>query len=205
MLKKIEFNFLTLLGMVAFSLLCSFSVTSDWELAMDKDKIKVYTRYVEGSKLKEYKATAQINVTPQAMIDLLKDGDSLKNWLAGCSESRLVKKVSENELFVYSKTSAPWPIKDRDYVMLVKFKQQPDGSILVSLDGKPDYIPVNSCCVRLPYLKGHWQLTSIDDHTTQITHQMHANPGGNIPAWLANSSVVDIPFYTFKNLQERFN
>lgn len=205
MLKKINFNFLTIIGMVASSLLCSSSDISEWELAMDKDGIKVYTRYIEGSKLKEFKATTEINAPLQEMMNLLKDGDHMKDWTASCSESRLLKKVSENELFVYSKTVAPWPVKDRDHIILMKFKQQADGSILVSLDGKPDYIPVTSSSVRVPYLKGFWHLTTIDDRTTQITYQIHASPGGSIPTWLANSAVVEIPFYTFKNLQKKFN
>ena len=205
MQKIISFNFLTIIGMVVSSLLCLSSTIYEWELEQEKDGIKVYTRYVEGSKLKEFKATTQINAPLQTMIDLLKDGDNMKDWYAGCSETRLVKKVSENEIFVYSRVPAPWPVKDRDNVSLMKFEQQADGSMLVSLHGQPDYIPVKSSCVRMPYLKGFWQLKSIDAHTTQVTHQVHADSGGMIPAWLANSSAVEIPFYTFKKLHKKFN
>lgn len=115
---------------------------------------------------------------------------ALLRWIPGFAGLYTYASFSENELFVYTRTPAPWPVKDRDTITRMRFKQQPDGSVLVNLEGTPDYVPVNSSCVRIPHLKGFWQLTAIDEHTTQIIQQIHASPGGSIPAWLANSSVV---------------
>ncbi|WP_395408383.1 hypothetical protein ACHMW6_17725 [Pseudoduganella sp. UC29_106] len=34
-----------------------------------------------------------------------------------------------------------------------------------------------------------------------VVYQMHAAPGGAIPGWLANQTVVDTPFGTLKGLR----
>jgi hypothetical protein len=34
-----------------------------------------------------------------------------------------------------------------------------------------------------------------------VAYQIHADPGGSIPGWLANATVVDTPFKTLKNLR----
>jgi hypothetical protein len=36
-----------------------------------------------------------------------------------------------------------------------------------------------------------------------VTFQMHADPGGAIPKWLANQTVVDTPFKTLQALRKR--
>jgi hypothetical protein len=35
-----------------------------------------------------------------------------------------------------------------------------------------------------------------------VTYQMHASPGGSIPNWLANQTVVDTPYGTLKALKK---
>ena len=39
------------------------------------------------------------------------------------------------------------------------------------------------------------------DKKTKTTYQLHADPGGNIPAWLANQTVVDMPYATMERLK----
>lgn len=34
-----------------------------------------------------------------------------------------------------------------------------------------------------------------------VTYQMHISPGGSIPNWLANQTVVDTPYGTLKALR----
>jgi hypothetical protein len=37
---------------------------------------------------------------------------------------------------------------------------------------------------------------------TAVTYQMHVEPGGLIPAWLANPFIKNVPFSTFKELRK---
>jgi len=46
-----------------------------------------------------------------------------------------------------------------------------------------------------------WIFENLDTKKTKVTYQMHAEPGGSLPAWLINSSVVDPPYKTLINLK----
>ena len=36
---------------------------------------------------------------------------------------------------------------------------------------------------------------------TEVTYQVHTEPGGSVPSWLANKFVVEAPFNTLKALK----
>jgi hypothetical protein len=37
----------------------------------------------------------------------------------------------------------------------------------------------------------------------EVTYEVHADPGGNLPAWVINMFLVDTPFNDLKNLQKQ--
>jgi len=39
--------------------------------------------------------------------------------------------------------------------------------------------------------------------STEVTYQVHTEPGGSVPAMVANKFVVEAPFNTLKGLRER--
>lgn len=51
-------------------------------------------------------------------------------------------------------------------------------------------------------VEGFWKLVPKGD-TTEVTYQVHTEPGGSVPAMVANKFVVDSPFNTLKQLRER--
>ena len=187
--------------LVSFLCFTSFTI-NDWSLEKDDKGVKVFTRTVKGSDLKEYRAETTIKASVVELTRLLKQPSSLSNWMEGCSSSKLLQQLSEDEFIVHYYNPAPWPVKDRDSVSKMKFTTQSDGSVKVYIQGMPDYIPEQSGVVRVPHLKGFWEFIPQDDQTTKVIQQVHASPGGSIPAWLANTSVIDIPFKTFLNLKK---
>jgi hypothetical protein len=69
----------------------------------------------------------------------------------------------------------------------------------------PDYLAENENIVRIRKGTGYWDLREDDHKNVTVTFQFHGEPGGLIPAWLANSFVVSFPFNTLKNLRSRLN
>jgi hypothetical protein len=51
-------------------------------------------------------------------------------------------------------------------------------------------------------VKGFWKLVPKGD-ATEVTYQVHTEPGGSVPSWLANKFVVEAPFNTLKHLKAR--
>ncbi|MDT4825464.1 hypothetical protein FQZ97_587500 [compost metagenome] len=54
--------------------------------------------------------------------------------------------------------------------------------------------------MRTPQANGQWRLVP-NAQGVNVTYQMHASPGGSIPNWLANRTVVHTPHGTIKALR----
>jgi hypothetical protein len=56
--------------------------------------------------------------------------------------------------------------------------------------------------LRMINFKGYWLLEQ-QGNMLKITHQMHGDPGGNLPSWFINSTITRAPYYTFLALKNR--
>ncbi len=191
----------------AFCLLFTFSsiiAQENWKLQKDKDNIKVYTKKMEGYDLKASKVISVLETTIPQLVAVLMDADNFYKVIPTSKSSKLLKKFSDSERVYYVRTDAPWPANDRDGIYSLKFSQNPNSKVvLVTIGCLPNLIPKSEGYVRVPASEGFWQFTSLSKGKVEVIYQNVSDPGGSVPAWLANSSVVDIPFETIKNLKER--
>jgi len=109
--------------LVCIVLLC-LSVTdlSAWELEYDQDGIKVFTQVIEGSSFKAFRGEVFVETSLRNLVAHHTDIEQMKNWLQDCEESELIQKVSDRDFYIYQRTTAPWPVSDRDYVLHSKIK-----------------------------------------------------------------------------------
>lgn len=174
---------------------------TDWELERDQNNIKVYTRSVTGSDIKEFKAETKVKATVDELLAILLDFDDYTNWVADCVTSEKLDKDGDTYRY-YVEFGAPWPVTNRDVVTEATVTREPDGTVLFRMKGIPDYIEEKEDCKRMTTLTGLWQFTPAEDGWVEIHHQVHAEPGGSVPAWLANSRVTDGPLTTIENLKK---
>jgi len=193
------------LTICAFILVSSISVfaQTEWNLAKNKNNIKVYTRKLPNAKLKDYKAVMELNATVNQVIDVILDFENYKNWFASTATCYLLEKRGENELYQYYEAKAPWPVDNRD-VITQFIIEKIDNGIRLNQKGIPDFIPKKDGIVRIPNFEGYWEVTDIGAGKVKVVQFAASNPGGSIPAWLANTAVVDTPFESFSNLKKRF-
>ncbi len=193
-----------LITFLFLSLGFSSQAQGSWELKKNKNGVSVYTKKVENSKLKAYKAIVEINSTVEEAYDLLLDFKAYPAWQHNCSTGKLIKKVNDNSMYVYVVTDAPWPVSDRDIVMKYDITKPSSDEIKIGMSaGDKSMAPAVKGNVRMDYLKGFWKITSKGEGKIQITQQVHADPAGNIPEWLANSAVVDTPYETLLKMKQR--
>lgn len=183
-----------LTGHAAFAL-------DDWSLAKDSDGIKVYVRNVEGSPLREFRGEVQIKATPDDVVKVLRDANAFRQWMPDVAASELLK-ATDTEQYHYLDNKAPWPVSNRDGIYHFTYAKAGDGEVTVRVEAVPDYLPQREGKVRIPQARGQWKLIPSADGVN-VTYQMHASPGGSIPNWLANQTVVDTPYGTLKALRSR--
>lgn len=174
-----------------------------WELKKSESGIKVYTRDVKGSDLDAFKGICTIDAPLEEVVKRLKDPNSFCDWMPRCAQSK-VMKIQGEDIYYYYESEAPFPLDNRDCYYHYSFEAAPKR-MSIFIEGIPDYAPPQEGKVRIPMVKGYWLLEDIGNGRTQIVYEVQANPGGSIPAWLANAGSVDLPYNTLYNLREQLN
>ncbi|MDB0533553.1 START domain-containing protein [Ralstonia solanacearum] len=168
-------------------------------MAKESEGIKVYVRTVEGSPLREFRGEVQIKATPGDVVKVLRDANAFRQWMPDVAASELLK-ATDTDQYHYLDNKAPWPVSNRDGIYHFTYAKAGDGAVTVCVEAVPGYLPQREGKVRIPQAQGQWKLVPSTDGVS-VTYQMHASPGGAIPNWLANQTVVDTPYGTLKALR----
>lgn len=196
MTKTILISFLVLLITSSFS-------QENWELQKEDEGIKVYTAEVEGSDLRAFKATAVMEGKLSSFVAVLKDIEAFPELFSSNNFAELIEQTDTFQL-QYSRTKIPWPISDRDGVYANTFSQHYGfKTVTVTVESIDGIRPEEDGYVRMEKAKGFWMLNPVDHNAVEVTYQMHAEPGGNLPAWVINMFLVDSPLKDLKSMRER--
>lgn len=170
---------------------------------MEKDQkgVQVFTRKVDGFRMKEFKALTIVEASPEELLSIIRKVDQYTDWMSHLASSHVEKEISENELYVYTESSVPWPFSNRDIVTHSLLYWEGDKAY-VKMTGMPDFIPKKKGIVRLPVSSGLWVFKPINDKRTEIIYQFQGDPGGKIPAWVANMFIVDGPYKSLLGMKE---
>lgn len=189
-----------------FSSLFFFSAhakDAGWDLEKEEEdlQLKIYTREVAGSNLREFKGEMTAKTTLSTLAALLLDDKSAPKWMHQCEKFEVVEQMDAQNAIIYFVNGAPWPVSDRDAVVSSSMIQDPETLVVrAEIFALTDRLPEDDDYVRIPKMKGFWSFTPKDNGEVFITYQVHAEPGGSLPAWLANSVVVDTPYNTMSNM-----
>ena len=66
----------------------------------------------------------------------------------------------------------------------------------------PDLLPEKKGHIRVAMVDSRWDLKPLPGNLVEVSYFLHSDPGGQIPAWLINSMVIDQPFNTLRNLRD---
>jgi len=173
---------------------------NNWEIDKDKNGIKVYTRAEKGSNFKAFKAIVEVDNSIDEIIKILKNVSEYKNWYGYTKTSKLLK-TEKGIQYNYVETIFPWPYRNRDMAYKMSIEKYSSGKIKILLKGLPTYISQKKGIVRMKKAEGYILLQP-NNGKTEIIYVFHSEPGKNIPAWLANNSIADLPFKTLSGLRK---
>lgn len=191
--------------LVVVSLLLSQVCMADWELAKEdkSHQIRVYTRAAEHSDMREFRGELRVQTSLSALVALIEDNKAGPQWIHNCRALEVIEQISAQQRLFYMVTEAPWPVKDRDSVIESVLTQDSAlGTVHIDMQVRNDVFPANDEFIRITDMQGFWEFQPQDDGWVMVIYQVHADPAGGIPAWLANSMVVEAPYYTLKNMRK---
>ena len=196
--------FVRLLLVIIILTSVSASAKTDWKLRKEASGVTIYTRNVEGSPYDEFKAVVTItNTTLNRVLNVIIDVKNYPNNFPNCGSAKVLEQKSKYDYIHYITIKAPWPITDRDAIYEATTTFSQDGKrAQVKLDPRGDYLGEKKNFIRVHNGSGFWDLQEVAPNTVQVIYQFHADPAGEIPAWIANSVIVSNPLKTLENLKK---
>lgn len=173
----------------------------DWEAAKSKDGITVFTKPVSTSSFDAFKAVMEVNASASDVRHVLMNSDKYSHIFPDTEELKIIEREGSTSLVQYSRTDAPWPVEDRDGVYEMVFIDREDGGFITKSRALPDRLPEKEGVVRIKQSNSYWRVIPISPGKLRVEYEVAAEPEGNIPDWLANAAITEIPFSTMKNLR----
>lgn len=209
------FKYYWIICMLIFSVDVVAEIDVINNLKLDKDSIKVYVLKKKNSDFAVFKAITYIHASMDSVLAVMLDNKAYTDWIHNCKQSIEIKKLNFFERYHYQVINIPFPFVDRDIVMHSKLHQHLSSqSFSIISTAVSDYCNEmqsiackkarQSKLIRISKSKGS-HILEPDDNSVKITWVQHTDPAGNLPGWLVNFLLVEIPYRTLKNLARKVN
>lgn len=174
-----------------------------WKLIRKAEGITIYIRPVPGTGFSQFRALTKAKVNMFSLIELWSNADTFKEWMFSCKDAVILKKENRQNYLIYIISQVPWPLMNRDNILDANLVQDPKtGTTTIYLTGRSDYIEKKKNLVRVVRSFGFVQFKPTESGEIEITFEFFLDPGGAIPAPIANLFISDFPFFTLKQMKE---
>ncbi|WP_165797569.1 START domain-containing protein [Solimonas fluminis] len=173
-----------------------------WRLDKEQDGIQVYTRAVEGQKIREIRGVVGIKARLSAVVAVLNDVPATPELSDAIGEAQVLQRQSAARYQIYQLLKMPWPLDNRDIVSQREIRQDAQTLAVTIADAAtPDAIPPKSGIVRIQKSRQQWTLTPQADGSVLAEMRAMTDPAGPIPSSVINSMSVGAPFKSLQKLR----
>lgn len=178
---------------------------AQWEFLKQKEGIVVSAKESKLGNLPVFRGVGQVKASIPEILAVMQDAPGATKWMHKCLENRPLEIQNVYDRIVYNRTDSPWPVWDRDVVVQTRGRiDVARKRIVIEMKSITDpRQPEVEGVVRIPRLAGHYVLRYITEDLTEVEYQIDADPGGSLPAWLAELASRDLPYHTIRNLRNR--
>lgn len=176
---------------------------AEWRRVAARDGIRVYARTVPDSKIKAMKAECVLDAGVDEVVALLLDVSAAERWVCHTKSCRLIKRVSDTELFYHTEVSLPWPLDNRDFVTHLRvIRSESSPIVTIEAPAVPGVTPVREGVVRISNSINRWVLHPLPNARVRVEYTLQVDPGGHIPAHVVNMFACRAPIETFQNMRK---
>jgi len=184
-----------------------------WELMKDQYGVQLYLGTVKGTNVKAFKGVVQINSSINSLLAVMIDAKACPDWVHDCETSYLVHDKGVRDRYVYQSYDLMFPAGKRDYLFYASVNQNPiTHSVSINMEAAPDFCnnnPDPKCTainqsnnIMIQKSTGSYVLQPMADGSTLVTWEQFTDPAGNLPVFIVNQLVLNVPFMTLKGLQD---
>lgn len=178
-----------------------------WERVSNSDGILVERRTVPGTNLKEFRGHGVVDASLGRVLAIIRDAPHRCEWMPQCAEDYVVEENEAARVQIsYHRTKAPWPVADRDSINRAELRVDlAKRRVFLPFEAIPHpKVPPVKGAVRMPFLRGYWILQPANGGSaTDVEYQVHADPGGSLPEWIANLASKKLPLMTLAGLRKQ--
>lgn len=167
----------------------------DWTEAYHTNELTIFVKDVdEGRRIV---ATAELEVRPEIVFDVLSDFEQYPDFMPYVKESRVLSREGNSGVITYARVAPPF-VSERDYLLKVRMTRgtaSNGGVFKIEWEAVPEAQPEVEGVVRIKLNEGSWLVAPLDGGTrTRLTYTLLTNPGGLIPDFVTNmSNTIAIP------------
>ncbi|MBQ0754396.1 MAG: hypothetical protein KBT87_06705 [Gammaproteobacteria bacterium] len=177
---------------------------SSWEKvrhAKQRGDVTTWVRPVPGNPLKAFKGQIEVPHNMLTVFAVFGDIERFPQWVYQCDYARLLPELGNDIAYIH--IAGIWPVDDRDVVARTTLSQDPNTlAISVHTVAVKSLYPEQKKTVRIPNLESSFIMEPLHDGWTRLTFETFADPGGAIPAWLANLVATRAPRDTLEDMHK---
>jgi hypothetical protein len=174
-------------------------MTNEWSLVRNDRlrDIKTYARLEDGKRYRSFKATVTMkDLKPETLVRVLLDFENYYKWYWQVIETKLLKRVSATEYYIYMVHRAPAGLPDRDVILHATVELQTANKNFVTLKVRtePDFLPPKPPLVRMIAEDLSFKFTPLEGRDIFVEAEGYVDPGGRVPSWAANFVQHSAPY-----------
>ena len=180
-----------------------------WKKEKEKNGITVYSSKTPNSEFRTYKAVGLVDHPWEVLFEVLLDVPGYTGWMPGCRKSSIIKMVHDDPVkgnfIIHLVWDAIWPVKNRDLVVEVHSEHDWDNDFVkIVLKGTDRHeVPVPDGLLRIKEFYSRFDFRYVDRTHTEVVFLTMVNPGGGVPAGVAEIQTSTVPYDTLRGLADR--
>jgi hypothetical protein len=196
-----------LCALLSGSVLGAASAPKDppWEKFDEDDGIAVFRREVPGSPIIALRGEGVVNAPILRVASVLVDTERAPEWIDSLAETKVIRRLSDDECIEWDHIATPVILKDRDFVFDIKLALNPkDKQVSLNYHSVYDSGAPKTDYVRGEFTYGTFTLTSIEGgKKTRVLAEVLADPKGSVAKWIVNLFQKDWPHKTIESLRKQ--
>lgn len=178
---------------------------NEWRVVKNDTRrgIKAYAKLENDKRFRSFKVEATLNTSIDVLGRVLFDFDNYFKWYWHVKDIQLLKKVSENEHYLYIAHNAPPTIPDRDVILhtIIEPYSNKHPYVVFKVKAMPNYIPPKPPLIRMLAEDMLLKMTPLTNNKVKLEAEGYVDPNGNEPVWATNFIQRSAPYTIIKGLQ----
>lgn len=165
--------------------------------------IKTFAKQEDGKRYRSFKVEAELEGTAEAGARVLLDFDNYGKWYWEVLNSKLMKRVSPTEYYMYMVHRAPGGLPNRDVILhaVVEPQTKTRNYLMLKVKAVADYMEPRPPLVRMPAEDMTIRFTPLPGQRVMIEAEGFIDPGGKVPSWDANLIQRNAPYTVIMGFQ----